>query len=78
MERKEFGRWTVIGEPITIDKRQGYKVLCKCVCGTKRYVRVLCLKNGRSQSCGCRIKDHHNEVMGKWFSGSEERREQFK
>lgn len=42
-----YGRWLVL------DERQGCKVLCRCSCGTERFVYVGSLQNGSSKSCGC-------------------------
>lgn len=48
---KTFGYWTVTG-PI---KREAGKIyyLCKCKCGTERYVQGTLLRSGNSKSCGC-------------------------
>lgn len=55
MEEKKtterFGRWTVIGDKKRIGR--GYKVLCRCDCGTERYVNKSDLRLGKSRSCGC-------------------------
>ena len=47
----KFNRWTVVGEPIIINTRRKY--LCKCDCGTERYVDYYSLVRGESKSCGC-------------------------
>lgn len=52
MIAKTFGLWTVIGEPILTDRGQR-KWLCRCECGTRRYVLERALKSGSSKSCGC-------------------------
>lgn len=49
---KEYGRWTVIGEPI-MTARGKRKWLCRCACGTERYVLAQNLAYGGSFSCGC-------------------------
>lgn len=51
----KFNRWTVIGEPIIINTRRKY--LCKCDCGTERYVDSSKLKTGKSVSCGCYARE---------------------
>ena len=47
-----FGRWTVLGERITTERGEK-KYLCRCECGTERYVLERSLKYGLSLSCGC-------------------------
>jgi hypothetical protein len=44
----QFGKWTVQG-----GVRQEGKWLCRCECGTERWVRSNNLKSGRSTNCGC-------------------------
>lgn len=43
----KFSRWTVIGGKVHM------KYLCRCECGTERYVDHRNLKSGISKSCGC-------------------------
>lgn len=53
---QKFGRWTVIGDCIIFKNRSNRnerKWLCRCDCGTERYVLERSLICGRSQSCGC-------------------------
>lgn len=58
---KTFGFLTVIGKPVRhiskTGKSRAMKVLCECVCGTKKDVLTRNLKLGRTISCGCKIKD---------------------
>lgn len=49
---ERFGRWTVLGERITTERGEK-KYLCRCECGTERYVLERSLKYGLSLSCGC-------------------------
>lgn len=63
-----YGRWTVLAAP------EGDRTKCRCECGKVKRVLTDTLRGGRSKSCGCRIKEHHNAVMGKWFKGSAQRR----
>lgn len=50
---KEFGFWKVLS---MIPRTEHHiKYLCECKCGERREVRADWLKNGRSQSCGCKI-----------------------
>ena len=46
-----FGKWTVLGDPIKTEKGER-KWLCRCSCGTKRYVLERSLLSGGSLSCG--------------------------
>lgn len=45
------------GKLVVIDNRRdpetGRKILCRCDCGTEKYVRVYNLQNGRATSCDC-------------------------
>lgn len=47
-----FGRWQVIGNYI-INERKQRRWLCRCQCGTERYVLEKSLLYGGSFSCGC-------------------------
>lgn len=60
---QRFGRWTVI-EKADFYRNKGKKVVwrCKCECGNEGYVTTDKLRDGRSQSCGCRIKDRAKET----------------
>jgi hypothetical protein len=49
-----FGRWTVIG-PRCI--RRSIPIwLCRCSCGSEKWVVSQTLRNGRSRSCGCLLR----------------------
>jgi len=55
---ERYGRWEIISGPDkTVSTRP--KWLCRCDCGTERWVQAAQLKMGRSQSCGCWIKERH-------------------
>lgn len=49
---QRFGRWTVLDASITTARGER-KYLCRCDCGTERYVLERSLRYGGSQSCGC-------------------------
>ena len=71
MIEKEFGLWTVIGEPV-LTSRGERKWFCRCACGTERYVLERALKSGSSQSCGCLRKEklyeaRAHDLLGKTF-----------
>ena len=65
---KTFGRFTVIGDPVSI-RKPGQKprlvVKCRCECGAIKDVRIDQLLSGESLSCGClrldRIKESARE-----------------
>lgn len=54
---KQYGFWTVLdAPPVMYEEKHRHcikKLLCKCVCGTERYVLRSTLRNGQSVSCGC-------------------------
>ena len=52
---KSFGLWTVVGSSISSAKGER-KWLCRCACGTERYVLERSLKSGGSKSCGCQTR----------------------
>ena len=63
LEGKVFTRWTVIKD------EGGPKVLCKCSCGTERWVDRGNLRGGLSQSCGCLRKEELHERLAKDLTG---------
>lgn len=66
----KFGRWTVLGEYIKNNKQER-KWLCRCECGTERYVLERGLKYGSSQSCGCLRKENHEKAVALDLSGKQ-------
>ena len=56
-EGMQFGRWTVLGDSIRTTRGET-KWLCRCDCGTERYVLERSLIHGGSTSCGCRRKEN--------------------
>jgi hypothetical protein len=54
LEGQRFGRWLVIG-PTQRRGKKGYKIywLCRCDCGTEKFVSHGSLRFGDSRSCGC-------------------------
>lgn len=55
-----FGYWTVISN----DPANGSKALCRCECGRIKSVFKSNLKNGSSQSCGCKIPRGKIDLVG--------------
>ena len=53
---RRFGRWLVEGLDES-DARKGSVWVCVCDCGVRRSVRSAGLRNGRSRSCGCLLKE---------------------
>lgn len=48
----KFGNWIVVDDSVA-NRANGYKLLCKCVCGTEGMVQKKYLVSGKSKSCGC-------------------------
>lgn len=53
----KFGKWTVL-EKGDLDSRGNVLWLCRCDCGTERFVRGSELHLGNSTSCGCSRRRH--------------------
>ncbi len=53
---QQYGRWTVLNE-YQLTSHGEKKWLCRCTCGTERYVLERSLRYGTSQSCGCLRKE---------------------
>lgn len=67
---QKFGRWTVVGESIphgTVDR----KWLCRCECGTERYVLERSLIYGGSHSCGCLMRERAKKAIAYDLSGQQ-------
>lgn len=65
---KVFQRWTVIGDCIYTDRGER-KWLCRCECGTERYVLERMLKGGGSKSCGCLRKERFSDAVAYNLTG---------
>jgi len=50
---RTFGRWTVLDQ-CSVNERGEKKLMCRCECGTERFVLQRALLYGKSRSCGCR------------------------
>ena len=71
MNGRKFGRWTCL-DSVELTEKGEKKWLCRCDCGTERYVRERSLKYGGSKSCGClrteeARKANTNELTGQTF-----------
>lgn len=56
-------RWTILG-PTKLNKCHSISWLCRCSCGTERYISGTALRSGTSKSCGC----YAAEVAKKLFT----------
>lgn len=68
----KFGRLTVISQ--AENRRRSTVWLCVCDCGTSKEIRAPQLKNGETQSCGCRHRElvtihgcHNHELYATWM-----------
>lgn len=62
MAKEHTGMWTVLGPTITTPKGE-MKYLCRCDCGTERYVLERSLRYGGSKSCGCLTRKMATEAV---------------
>jgi len=65
---QKFGRWTVIAKANDYIDANGYKHrqwLCKCQCGNEKVVLEQSLKQYKSKSCGCLMKEINKIRMKK-------------
>lgn len=62
-----FNRWLILG-PYEMRGKNKYW-LCRCNCGTERFVSRVGLRHGTSQSCGCLRKELHHERFFKHGMG---------
>jgi hypothetical protein len=59
-----FGFWKVVKHAGMYQGRAGALWLCQCVCGKKRKVKSLALRNGITESCGCQRRNLHKVTHG--------------
>ena len=59
----KYGRLTVIKR--VENKNNKIMWLCKCDCGNEKVVAGICLKNGKTKSCGCYRKELINQYNTK-------------
>ena len=67
---QNYGRWTVLDEWIAADNGTK-KWLCRCDCGTERYVLERSLVYGGSKSCGCLRRERAAETSFVDLTGKE-------
>ena len=63
-----FGRWTVL-DSYEKTKKGEKKWLCRCQCGTERYVLERSLLIGGSMSCGCLRKEEAHKAVAYVLTG---------
>lgn len=69
---QKIERWTIIGDAVPTSAGE-QKWLCRCECGTERYVLERSLLYGGSKSCGCLRKEQAekaisiSDIVGKTF-----------
>jgi hypothetical protein len=66
---RRFGRWTVLSEELRSRESptHGRVVDCLCACGTRRWVDLGSLFDGRTSSCGCnRIRGISDGMKEAW------------
>ena len=68
-KEKRYGRWQVLDAPVMITARGDRKVLCRCDCGTERYVLERSLKYGSSKSCGCLTVENVKKAKSQDLTG---------
>lgn len=59
---QKIERWTIIGDCVT-DSWDKKRWLCRCECGTERYVLERSLKYRESQSCGCLRREQAQKAI---------------
>ena len=58
----KYGSWTVIGLSETQKKGSTYWD-CRCECGTIKPVNGKDLRQGKSKSCGCKMRNGNNRII---------------
>lgn len=65
---QRFGRWTVLDKTEKTQKGER-KWLCRCRCGTERYVLERSLRHGGSLSCGCLRREAAEKALAYEIAG---------
>lgn len=67
----KYSYWTVIGLEDGLPEHH-YKALCRCICGTIRWISHSRLRHGKAKSCGCKNHKpvnygiHPGDKIGYW------------
>lgn len=64
----QIGRWTVLDQSITKSNGEVAR-LCRCSCGTERYVLERSLRYGGSASCGCLANERARSAVSHKLDG---------
>ena len=67
---QKFGRLTVVSQAPHIEGATGRRVIawrCVCACGGHKDVRATSLRNGTTQSCGCKSKSITRSDWAEYF-----------
>lgn len=64
----KFGLWTVIERAVAQGDNQGARWVCSCECGTRKMVRAVYLRSGRSTTCGCAGKLNPDKNIARFKS----------
>ena len=59
---RRYGRLTVLERSQERDPRRGATWLCECVCGGRRSVAGVTLRQGLVRSCGCLAREQRRPV----------------
>jgi len=65
---QKFGRWTIIEEKTSYRQPNGKLCrvfLCKCDCGKESLIKLGTLRNGKSRSCGCYMREVNKKAIVK-------------
>ena len=54
---EKYNYWTILALSDFVSKKGERYYKCQCNCGTIRDVRAYHLKNGKSKSCGCFVRE---------------------
>ena len=65
---QKYGRWTILNDYIK-NARGEKKWLCRCDCGTERYVLERGLRSGSSKSCGCMTRENAKKALSYDLTG---------
>lgn len=72
LKNNRFGRLTVLGECITVKNSRGRnerKWLCRCECGTEKYILERSLLYGNTKSCGCATRENSKSATAYDLNG---------
>lgn len=62
---QKYNQWTVLSR--VENKFSKSRWLCRCDCGTEKVVYAIHLRQGASKSCGCIVRIHQSDYIGKKY-----------